>query len=185
MCYVVYILSVTKVRKKNARTKFWFRYLEQYRHTSLRRRGTCHIYQSCKTISPDMPDKPNLLSENNQRKVLKKLSKRHQEWALLKIFPRRPQIPEFCACKHNLLTYSRLSRFFAICAVSESRKTAFSGQNVRIFSAVRASRGHDGAAFVVQRGRCCNTVRPPPEPREALMAKPARFRHTSSAFPAS
>lgn len=85
-------------------------------------------------------------------------SKRHQNRALLKTFHRRPQIREFCACKYNPLSFRRLFYLFMICAISEGRKTAFSGRNVRICSAVRASPGgrrgrcHHAAAALLQ---CC------------------------------
>ena len=133
-------------------------------------------------VSLQIPDKPYsvffkirtvVLSENDWQKAPKMPSKHHQKWPLRKIFCRRTQITEFCACKYKSLFVRRLSPFFRICAISERRKAAFSGQNVRIRSAVRASRGYDGAVVVLQRRPCCNAVRAPLQPREALTAEQA------------
>jgi len=57
-------------------------------------------------------------------------------------------------------------------------------QKAMIFSAVRASRGCNGAAFIMQRQPRWNVTRAQLQPREALTAKPWLFNHTSGVFPA-
>ena len=89
----------------------------------------------------------------------------------------------FCVCNRKRLMDKRLFPDLQSCAIPERRKNTISGRNDGIFSAVRVSRGCGGAAFVLQRGRCCNAVRPPPQPGEALTAKPEPFRHASGVFP--
>ena len=83
---------------------------------------------------------------------------------------------------YNQLSSTQLPSNFKICAISACRKTAFSGQNVRICSAVRASRGRNRAAVIMQRRPCLNATTAPPEPRKAFTAEPYHFRHASATF---
>lgn len=102
-------------------------------------------------------------------------SKRHQNWSPRKIFHRRTQIREFCACKYNHMTSRWLCRFWEICAIFKRRKAAFWAQNVMFCSVVRASRGRDMAAVIMRRRPRCNAIRALLRPRKALTAEPERF----------
>ncbi len=111
--------------------------------------------------------------ENNGQNMPEMPLKRGQNRALLKNFPRRPQIPQYITFNRNLLLMSVLPRYCAETLSKTRRKTAFCGSKSRIFPAVRASRGCNGAATTFQRGRRCNAKAAPLKPREALTARPA------------
>ena len=113
------------------------------------------------------------LTENNGQNTSKMPLKRGQNGALLKNFPRRPQIPQYSAFKRNSLSINILPRRCTKTLSKTRRKPAFFGSKSRIFPAVRASRGCNGAAFVMRRRPYCSATAAPLQPREALTAGPA------------
>ena len=75
-----------------------------------------------------------------------------------------------------------LYRHFEICAVLERPRMGFWGQNVRICSAVRALLRRNGAAVIVQQGRCRNATEAPLRRNKALTAEKGHFSHASGGF---